>query len=783
MSNKNLGTLNVKLRADIRALQDPLKKAATSLRKFVDKAKDMRLEFAAAFAGMTYTMAKSVKIASSAEEQLNKMGLAFGKMRPEIETWAKTTATSIGRSQFEVKEFASGLQLMLLPMVESTEKAADMSTALTKLAYDLGSVYELGDDVALESLRAGLVGSMEPMLKFGVVMTQANLQQFAWARGIEKSVQKMSEQEKVMLRYAFMLEGTKTAQGDAANTAKSFANTMKAVRGALVDLGASMGAVLLPAATSLVNGIKELLRWFNDLPDVLKEIFVYTGLAAGGFAGLVGALGWTASSIVPMIELFGSLSGVMKNGIAAAGGFGAALKVVGKIAGAVAIAVGLVVSAVKMASRLGEALGDPSGYRERLGFKPEEDVGVVEAFEAIFVDLFQREEEKPKGDKQADASNAVADALAKLKKSIAEAGAEVDKANKKGTFKGMDFSDMSSALAEEVGQIAKEGAFGFDFAEGIPEQISSDIETSLGEGVEALTPPPGFKDSMATAYTDIKDSLGTFSELARAAEEGGKSGGVWGAIVAVVARLLQMTEFFQRVVGHFNVIVNTMVMALDKLLAPLAPMLELMSNALIVLANFTMAISELSFGIEFVTKAVEWVADGLTTALDWIIEKWNNMISGLANLLGKIPLVGDKLKDMAERLTLDYTKQARATYESMFGDGVGADFSGFADGLDKATSAVSEFGESLTNVPQGYKVALAQFNAMDAVAPMPALQTTPTAAGTGGSRTVNNEVHIHGITDPEELYKEIKKVQEMDDFINTGTTTRVAGSGVTTQLR
>lgn len=787
MSDKTLGTLRVKLKAMTADFVKDLSKARLGLEKFAKTSKTIAKVAGATFIGMGAPLGYAIKLAGSMAEQMNVLKLAFGKTTPEVMKWSQQTAKAIGRSEMEIRGFAGDMQLMLTPMMGSADAASKLSLQLTQLAYDLGSLKEVSDEEAFRSLQAGMIGSLEPMLKFGVVMTQANLQTFALSRGIKKSVQAMSEQEKVALRFAFIMEKTKTAQGDAANTSGSFANTMKAVKGALVDLAVDVGAILLPAATRLAAGLKKLLRWFRELSPEIKTSFVWAGALATAFTGLAAGVGIVGAALPSVID--GIMT--MGKGIAATTKLVWGLRMALLKTAAVATAAVGVIGLAKMTA---EAVADPEGLKERLGIK-DKDIGIIDAAKLVFKESFTGGFDMvfgPVADLLGGALNKLDEALKpdEVKDStsdILKSFGALDDALSKTTDnikKGFDFEDMSAELAEEIGQEVEIGAFGFDFDKlRLSDKVQAEFERAQEETAEAVRPTPDFKDAMSTAFTDIQGSLGTFSELAKAAEEGGKSGGVWGAIIAVVVRILQMTQVFQRVVGHFNMVVNTMVMALDRMLAPLAPLIELLSNGLIVLANFTIAISELSFGIEFITKAVGWVAEGLTKALDWIIEKWNNLVDGLAKLLGKIPGVGDKLKSMAEKLTLDYSAQARADYESMFGEG-GPDFGGFAEGMDKATDAVKEFGESLTNVPQGYKVDLARFNAMDAeIPPMGGMLPAPAAAGASSTRIINNEVHIHGITDPVEIYEEIKRVQEMDNFITTGTTTRTSGSGLTTHRK
>jgi hypothetical protein len=49
--------------------------------------------------------------------------------------------------------------------------------------------------------------------ELGIVMTQANLQEYAYSQGIKKKIQDMNQAEQTQLRYNYVLAMTKNAQG------------------------------------------------------------------------------------------------------------------------------------------------------------------------------------------------------------------------------------------------------------------------------------------------------------------------------------------------------------------------------------------------------------------------------------------------------------------------------------------------------------------------------------------------------------------------------------------
>jgi hypothetical protein len=187
-----------------------------------------------------------ISLASDAAEVASKLAATYGEMTDSVTDNAVQIAQATGRSKLELKRAVADLGAIIKPMTGSTKAAADMSTGLAQLAIDLASFNNTTDEVALESLRSGIVGQSEPMLKFGVVMLQANLQAFALSKGIRKNLKDMTQAEKVALRYSFIMEQTRDAQGDAVRTAAGLANMMRRLRSMLLDLAADFGTEFLP---------------------------------------------------------------------------------------------------------------------------------------------------------------------------------------------------------------------------------------------------------------------------------------------------------------------------------------------------------------------------------------------------------------------------------------------------------------------------------------------------------------------------------------------------------
>lgn len=201
-----------------------------------------------------------VRLGSDAQEAMNVLTVAFEEQTGAVVQWARDQSVAMGRSEFMLRKSASSLGAMITPMVESTEVSAEMSTNLAQLAVDLGSFFDVADKDALVALKSGIVGEMEPMRRFGVVMTIAAMDAFALSEGLGKTIKEMTEAEKVALRYRFIMARTSKAQGDAARTGKNYANLVKALGGVMHELGTEIGMVLVPSAEKFLIALISIAR-------------------------------------------------------------------------------------------------------------------------------------------------------------------------------------------------------------------------------------------------------------------------------------------------------------------------------------------------------------------------------------------------------------------------------------------------------------------------------------------------------------------------------------------
>jgi hypothetical protein len=205
-------------------------------------------------------MGESVTAASDLNETVSKTGVVFAGSSAAVLAWAENASTALGQSKQGALDAASGFGNLFVSMGMAAGPSAEMSMNLTQLASDLASFNNLSPEVALDKLRAGMLGSAEPLQSLGVNMTAAMVSAQALEMGLAATTEELTPAMLAQARYALILEQTTTAQGDFARTADGLANQQRIQDAQWKDLQATIGQGLLPIQLALTTALNDLLK-------------------------------------------------------------------------------------------------------------------------------------------------------------------------------------------------------------------------------------------------------------------------------------------------------------------------------------------------------------------------------------------------------------------------------------------------------------------------------------------------------------------------------------------
>lgn len=223
-----------------------------------------------------------INLGSDLAEVQNVVDVTFGSLNTEVNRFAENAITQFGLGQTVTKKYVGTFGAMAKAFDFNNEAALAMSETLTGLTGDVASFYNLSSDEAYTKLKSVFTGETETLKDLGVVMTQNALDQYALANGYGKTTSKMSEQEKVALRYKFVLDKLNIANGDFARTSDSWANQTRVLSLRFNELKATLGQGFINIFTPIVKGINMVLSKLQVLTNAFKS---FTEMIFGNAGG------------------------------------------------------------------------------------------------------------------------------------------------------------------------------------------------------------------------------------------------------------------------------------------------------------------------------------------------------------------------------------------------------------------------------------------------------------------------------------------------------------------
>jgi hypothetical protein len=230
----------------------------------------------------------SIKQASDLNEEIDKSKVVFGAASDEVLAFSRNAAT-IGLATSEALGAAGAFGNMFNTVGLAQDKSADMSTTMVQLAADMASFNTEDPSEMLLRLRSGLAGEAEPLRRFGVLLSEARVKEFAYRNGIAATGEALTEAQKVQARYGLILEDTAIQQGNFAKTSKGVANQTRQLRANLKNVAAAIGTAFLPTLSRLGIRLNELfiqkqpqiIAFGERLGTALDRIFTDERISAG----------------------------------------------------------------------------------------------------------------------------------------------------------------------------------------------------------------------------------------------------------------------------------------------------------------------------------------------------------------------------------------------------------------------------------------------------------------------------------------------------------------------
>lgn len=233
---------------------------------------------------------EAINISSDLTEVQNVVDNVFGGMSDAADKFAKSAINDLGMSELQAKQMASRFQAMGKAMQISNKQVADasgflatrlredaalydrnaasaagMSLNLTRLAADMASFYNVDYEEVADDLASVYTGMSRPLRRYGLDLTENTLREYAMKNGLDANIKSMTQAQKTLLRYQYVLANTTAAQGDFARTAHTWANQVRILKQNFIQLGAIIG-------TAFINSLKPMVMAFNNAFNTILDL-------------------------------------------------------------------------------------------------------------------------------------------------------------------------------------------------------------------------------------------------------------------------------------------------------------------------------------------------------------------------------------------------------------------------------------------------------------------------------------------------------------------------------
>ena len=214
----------------------------------------------------------AIESASKMDELANVTRQVFESSTKEIEQWAKTIDKEVGRSIYQMQNFASVYGSMFKGAGFDTSFFKKISKDLATFTADFSSFFNVTDDEAFTAIKGALTGETEALKRYGLILNDTTMAEYALSKGIKEKWQNLDTATKMQLRYNKLMEMTTYIQGDASRTIDGYANSLKKAEGLIDNIATSIGHKLLPFATDMVHMFNGIAEAIDDMLNKKSEI-------------------------------------------------------------------------------------------------------------------------------------------------------------------------------------------------------------------------------------------------------------------------------------------------------------------------------------------------------------------------------------------------------------------------------------------------------------------------------------------------------------------------------
>lgn len=230
---------------------------------------------------------------SSAEEYYNSFSSRAKQLTEQMTGFTITDSgmlestgnKSLGINPSQLMNYQAMFAQMSSSMGVASETSLKLSRALTEIGGDLASVKNMDFDKVWNDMASGLAGMSRTLDKYGVNIRNVNLQQKLLELGINANITALNQNDKALLRSIILLDSTRYAWGDLADTIGQPANQLRLLKANFANLSRTIGNIFLPIVAKVLPYVNGLVIALQRLAEWIVKLLGFEGFDWGGASG------------------------------------------------------------------------------------------------------------------------------------------------------------------------------------------------------------------------------------------------------------------------------------------------------------------------------------------------------------------------------------------------------------------------------------------------------------------------------------------------------------------
>ena len=229
-----------------------------------------------AMAGLTV---KALNMSGELEQNMGGSEAVFGKYANKMQGKAKEAFGNMGLSTSDYLATANKMGALFQGAGFSIEDSMNLSSDAMQRAADVASIMGIDTSAAMEAVAGAAKGNFTMMDNLGVAMNDTTLNAYAMEKGINKTTQEMTNQEKIGLAMELFMDKTAYAAGNYAKENETLAGSLGTAKAALTNFLDGSGDVdqlvgaFKNAANVIVDNVKTIApRLISGITDLVNQI-------------------------------------------------------------------------------------------------------------------------------------------------------------------------------------------------------------------------------------------------------------------------------------------------------------------------------------------------------------------------------------------------------------------------------------------------------------------------------------------------------------------------------